>query len=419
MSKKSVGFGNFLRRYIDDPIKLRRFLLAGMGFEDFRRKYGAGGKNRFISGINYLAVDEVLNALKGNDSIWVNLMAPSEILIAAGLNPVAAEGISGTLCSMHLEDQAMLLSAASGISQSLCTFHRSSAGTALWGIFPPPKFTLTTSMLCDGNSGTFGFIAKTYGIPSFFIDVPRGRKKEYVPYVESQLRELIKFVEEITGNKYPMDRLSETLKIEEESRKKLENARKLMGENPLPLELFEQLNATYVLHTLQGDPRLEKAIEGIEKDIKAVSRSPKKKVLWLHIPPYYDNELFDMFSPQGDVWVVSDELWWDWLHPLDPEYPLRSLAEKLVYNVQNGTVQERSDFALKLARDLEVDGVVHFSHWGCRQASGAVGYMKSRFSKDNLPFLALDGDCVDHSSGSEGQYSTRVKAFFEMLGGIK
>lgn len=419
MSKKSVGFGNFLRRYIDDPIKLRRFLMAGMGFEDFRRKHSVDRQNRFINGINYLAVDEVFKALKGINSVWVNLMAPSEILIAAGLNPVAAEGISGTLCSMHLEDQAMLLSAAQGISQSMCTFHRSSAGTALWGVFPPPKFTLTTSMLCDGNSGTFGFIAKTYGVPAFFIDVPRGRKKEYVPYVENQLKELISFVEDITGSKYPMDKLSEILEIEEKSRVNMENARMLLKENPLPLQLYEQLNATYVLHTLQGDSRLARAIEDLRRDTAVAKKKPVKKVLWLHIPPYYDNELFDLFSPESDVWAVSDELWWDWLHPLDPKNPLKSLAEKLVYNVQNGTVQERAEFAISLARDLEVDGAVHFSHWGCRQASGAVGYMKTRFSREDIPFLALDGDCVDHSSGSEGQYSTRVKAFFEMLGGIE
>ena len=416
MSKKSVGFGDFLRRYGDDPVKFRKILLAGMGFENFRRKHFQDSKNRFISGINSLAVDEVFGALQGKESVWVNLMAPSEILIAAGLNPVAAEGIAGTLCSMHLEDKAMAFSAARGLSPSLCTFHRSSAGTALWGVFPAPKFTLTTSMLCDGNSGTFKFIAKTYGVPAFFIDVPRGRKKEYVPYVESQLRELITSIENVTGRRFSMTRLSEIIRIEEKSRKALEAMKPLMGEKPVPFQLYELLNATYVLHTLQGDTRLEKAIESLKKDIENVYKKPDKKILWLHIPPYYDNELFQLFSPKGSIWVTSDELWWDWEYPLDPEYPLKSLARKLVYNVQNGTVQERSQSAISLARELQADGAVHFSHWGCRQAAGAVGYMKSMFSKEGIPFLALDGDCVDHSSASDGQYRTRVEAFFEMLG---
>jgi len=32
-----------------------------------------------------------------------------------------------------------------------------------------------------------------------------------------------------------------------------------------------------------------------------------------------------------------------------------------------------------------------------------------------IPFLELDGDCVDPRNYSEGQYRTRIEAFFEIM----
>ncbi|AKI97966.1 2-hydroxyacyl-CoA dehydratase subunit D [Kosmotoga pacifica] len=417
MSKKSIAFGRILRKFKDDPVKFRRILKAGMGFENLRRKKFPN-KNRpsFVNTINYLAVSEVFRALKGNDVAWVNLLAPSEILLAAGLSPVSAEGISGTMSSMHLEDIPLNLAAANGVSNNLCTFHRASIGTAMWRVFPRPEIVVTTTILCDGNPGSFYKISKSYGSPFFLIDVPRGRRREYVPYVEKQLYELIELIESITGNKFSYEKLSEYLEREKQTVENLNYARRLLASKAVPMYLYEQMNTLYIMHTLAGSEELLKASKELIADLEDSSVTPSKRILWLHIPPYYDNELFELFSPDGKVWVITDELWWDWLYPVKPEDPVRSLAEKLVFNIGAGTVQERAEFLLKLASDLRVSGAIHFSHWGCRQSSGGVGYLKDAFSMAEIPFLELSGDCVDHNSESAGQLKTRVNAFLEILG---
>lgn len=417
MSKKSIVFGNILRRFRDNPDRFRRILKAGMGLEILRRKKFPDKKRPdFVNSINHLAVLEVFRALNGYNVAWVNLLAPSELLIAAGINPVSAEGISGTMSSMHLEDIPLNLASGNGVSSSLCTFHRTSIGTALWKVFPKPDVVVTTTILCDGNAGSFYKIARSYDTPFFLIDVPRGRKKEYVPYVEKQLHELIRFIEEITGKRYPFDKLEEHLEWERKTVENLNKARELLGSKSIPMHLYEQMNALYVMHTLAGSRELMTASQKLVEDLKNSETSPEVKLLWLHIPPYYDNELFEIFSPSGKIWVVTDELWWDWLYPVKPEDPIKSLAEKLVFNIEAGSVQERGNFLIKLARELNVSGAVHFSHWGCRQSSGGAGYLKHVFNKESIPFLELTGDCVDHNSESAGQLKTRVNAFLEILG---
>jgi benzoyl-CoA reductase/2-hydroxyglutaryl-CoA dehydratase subunit BcrC/BadD/HgdB len=416
MSKKSVIFGRFLRKYLDNPEVFRRRLKAGMGLEILRRKHFADkNKSEFSNITNYLAVEEIYNALKANKSVWVNLFAPSEMFLAMGLNPLSAEGIAGALTAMNLEDYPLSLAESNGITQSLCTFHRTSVGSVYWGIFPSPMMTITTTILCDGNPGTFGEMARKYNVPYYLIDVPRGRKKEYIPYVEKQLLDLTEKIEDITGRKFSMDELSKVLVKENSTINKLNEAKHLMKTKEIPVELFEQLNILYVLHTLAGDERLLDGATHLVKDLKNSTKKEGKRLLWMHIPPYFDNVLFDLFSPSGDFRVITEEYWWDWLYPLNPDDPIRSLAEKLVFNPEAGTVEDRALFNLKLAKDLNIDGIIHFSHWGCRQSNGAVGYLKSFFSKNNIPFLNLDGDCVDHRNLHPEQLKTRIEAFFEML----
>ncbi|MBN2253928.1 MAG: 2-hydroxyacyl-CoA dehydratase, partial [Kosmotogaceae bacterium] len=379
-----------------------------------RRYFPDRDRPRFVNVVNHLALEEVYLAIKGSSTAWVNLMAPSELLLSAGLNPVSAEGISGALSSMHLEDTAIAYSSQAGISDSLCTFHRASLGVSMRKLLPPPKLVMTTSILCDGNLPTFKRIAREYDVPFILVDVPRGRKRESLGYVLSQLKEVISTIEDVTGNAFKIEELALRLSYERELMENLEEIRARAKVAYLPQYLYEHMNSLYVLHTLAGDSRIAEASGRIGEGLESIPDN-SRKILWLHIPPYYDNELFNLFIPGSKNLVVSNELMWDWMYPVDPRRPLESLAEKLVYNPLCGSVVDRGDFCLDLARNFGVDGVIHFSHWGCRQSAGGVSYLKKVFEEVNIPFLEISGDCVDHASQGAGQLRTRTEAFLEIM----
>jgi len=71
---------------------------------------------------------------------------------------------------------------------------------------------------------------------------------------------------------------------------------------------------------------------------------------------------------------------------------------------------------LRLAEEYRVDGAVHFSHWGCRQACGGVRVLKDSLMELSVPLLNLDGDGIDSRPYSPGQEKTGVEGFLEMLG---
>ncbi len=414
MSKKSVAFGRYLRRHIDKPTKVSKLLRLGLSAELARRKLVATIKKDFTSWMDYSALEAVQRAIKGMNVVWVNLFFPVELLMAFDLNPVSAEGLAGTFASMLLEDIAIGKSESYGISRNMCTFHRVGLGINLLKIFPKPLFVATTNVLCDGNVPTFYTHSKLYNTRFLLLDVPRNDDDSAKQYLVRQLEHLTMEIEKILNRKLDFGKLIRILEIEKEALDILREVYPALCHQPVAMKLYQHVNVLYSLHINPG--------ESILKAAKSLFRSypkyknPRKRLLWLYLTPYYDNELYEIFSEDSEIVVATSELEWDWLEwKIDASKPLETLADKLLKNYETTSLEKRLELIKKLALDFKVDGVIQFNHWGCKQSLGSVTLIKEELEKLNIPFLALDGDCVDHSNQSAAQYKTRIEAFMEMI----
>ena len=95
--------------------------------------------------------------------------------------------------------------------------------------------------------------------------------------------------------------------------------------------------------------------------------------------------------------------------------PYEALAEKMVNCIYNGSVDQRIQVAEKLAKETNADGGILFAHWGCKGTIGASSLIKSSLEEAGLPTMILDGDGCNPANTSDGQVSTRLQAFMEML----
>ena len=141
----------------------------------------------------------------------------------------------------------------------------------------------------------------------------------------------------------------------------------------------------------------------------------KVRLYWMHLGPNYETDFIPHLEDDLGAVIAFAEagtLWWE---KLDEEEPLRSLARKMLSNPLNGTVERRVDLALRHIARYDCAGAVHFSHWGCRQTSGALRNVRDRLRREGIPLLVLDGDCVDPVNLQLGPLRTRVEAFVEML----
>lgn len=413
MSKKSVGFGRILRKYSHKPATVRTLLRLGLSAELTRRRIVALSKNTFTSWTDYLALDAVCGAVNGKKTAWVNMFFPVEILFAFGLNCVSAEGLSGMFASMFLEDLAINKAEAFGICRNLCTFHRTGIGISLLNVLPKPLLVGTTNVLCDGNIPVFTTYSSLNSIPLYAIDVPREDNPQNQSYLTKQLEKTIYSLENQLKKRFNYSKFQQILMMEKESLDMLMEEYPKLCENPISMELYQHVNVLYALHLRPY--QLLNAAKALSEERKP-SKDDKTRLLWLHLAPYYDNDLYSIFGNNSRFLIATSEFEWDWFYwKPDPQRPIESLAQKLLRNPEIGDLSKRAAFVTKLASDFKVQGVVHFSHWGCKQSSGSIFLLKEKFEQLGIPFLSLDGDAVDHTNQSSAQYRTRVEAFLEMI----
>ena len=81
----------------------------------------------------------------------------------------------------------------------------------------------------------------------------------------------------------------------------------------------------------------------------------------------------------------------------------------------NGSVKQRIQRAQELANQTEADGGILFAHWGCKGTIGASSLIKNSLENAGLPTMVLDGDGCNPANSSDGQVSTRLQAYLEML----
>lgn len=363
---------------------------------------------------NDLFNDSLIHSEKG---AFVNLFAPTELLHTYDIKIMTVEGIAAFLSGFKCEDFFINNAVDKGISPTLCSYHRAFIGAVESKIIPRPKFAITTSMVCDANIPSFEYIADRYNIPIYIIDVPFVYSQDAVDYVVSQLKELIEFIEDNMKEKFDYEKLQKIINTEKQSihykKKFFKELQKRYFPNTLTLEMFKLLN-TYMYAGTELSLKINKMIY---EDIVKMDRSKGKRILWVHMLPFYHEGLKKIFNCSREYEILCSDFNFPYEYEIDDQKPLESLARKLILNPYNQPFEYKVKNILDMAEELSVDGVMNFCHWGCKQSCGGVYLLKDALMEKGIPFLSIDGDGVDRRNTQNGQLMTRVQAFLEIMEG--
>jgi elongation factor G len=103
------------------------------------------------------------------------------------------------------------------------------------------------------------------------------------------------------------------------------------------------------------------------------------------------------------------------LETIDVDDPFPGLAKRLTDNTLWGSSTRRARLNVALAKQLKVDGVVHFNHWGCRHGLGSVPVIRNAFTEAGIPFLAIDGDALGRGGPQQEKSMQALESFLEIL----
>ena len=402
---------------IEDPKKSWGKILLGFQANKLRTKIlPKKGLAKGYQKLEAMMMSFVADALSHSESyVWGNIFSPCEITQCFGLRTLSIECLACYLSGYHLEDYFIDYAQNTGIAPTLCSYHKTFVGAIDSDAVPVPQYAVTTSLSCDGNLNTFRYLEKKRGVPFTFLDVPYGDDEASVEYLAGQLEEFTAELERRFGRRFEEDKLKEALLIENETRKELMRFFQLQSEYYYPGELISHLYMMMGMHLLIGTQEFLDLIRYMIEEIKTYPKYEGKKILWVHLLPFYQESLNQCFNGSRDYQIIASDIILDSVEELDPGKPFHSLAKKIIRNMYNGSYSHKAQMVGQLADTLKPDAVIQFCHWGCKQSSGGSVLLKEEMQKKGIPMLILDGDGIDKRNSHDGQIKTRLEAFLEML----
>jgi len=371
-----------------------------------------------------VVLKKMLDAFRFPDkTIWTTLFVPPEILYAMGINSFCLEVGASLFSKIGQTQNALLEAEAHGVPTDGCSFHRAAIGYAYKNFYPKTRLIATTTSLCDSNPKTAGICQSITGKDFMVLDVPYDMNDDAVAYLAQQLEDFVSVLEKTFGKKMDIDILKKHIECGNRTREKMLEVNNLRMDINSPLTGSDALGLIVQNYLIYGTDECEEFYDLLIKDIKrgtAVNRAKrqddnKTKILWLELKPYFSGDLLTNMENNLNVKIIFEEishLFWD---EMDPNKPYESLARKLISNNNNGPLENRLKVLKMLTNKYDVDGVIMFASWGCRRNGAAIPAIKDELRKDGIPSLILYGDCIDDSTYTDGQFSTRVEGFLEML----
>ena len=336
-----------------------------------------------------------------------------------------------------------------GYSPDICGYVKADVAVQLrhgehpMGRIPPPALAVLTNA-CNTYIKWAEIWERMYHIPIFTLDIPGTRScgKQTWPgdsdfendrqYVLAQIKELITVCEGLTGKKFDIDRLRETL---QHANAMSRGWRRVLELNQSTPSVFNALtDGTIYLGvsngfrgTAEGAKYFEDLVE--EMEFKAAQgigtmTDEKYRLLFVGVPCYPIFRRFnELFSEWGGTFVNSTYLWFAaggvaQGYEYDLSKPLESFAEGVLIYVRNAmdSMFYQEQALAQMIDPFHVDGVVYHPIKSCRTVStGLADGRRALMASRDIASLFIESDMMDRRVVSEAQLKNRADAFFEGL----
>ena len=381
-----------------------------MGFYDF-----------VVSEIHGLRIRELMEHKERGGKVFGTfcVYVPEEVIIAGG--GVAVGLCGGADFSVPTAEQVL--------PRNLCALIKSAVGFKLGRICPyfQAADLIVGETTCDGKKKTWEILDEY--IPTYVMDLPNSRSPADRELWLSELKRFVDKVEEVTGNAITPDRLAEATALINSKRAALARLFEVRKARPAPISGLDALLVVQI--SFYDDParftqKTNELCGELEARVQAgegVAPADAKRILYAGTPmpiPFWT--IPALIEGTGAV-VVAEEsctgsrllAGGDTAIPGDGiDGQLAAIADRqLQTNCACFTPNDaRIDDILRMVKEYEADGVIHFSLSFCQPYNLEGVRVQRALQEAGIPVLLLEGDYTEEQAG---QLKTRIEAFVEML----
>jgi benzoyl-CoA reductase/2-hydroxyglutaryl-CoA dehydratase subunit BcrC/BadD/HgdB len=382
---------------------------AGMEFFDF-----------VVGDIHGIRVRELTEHARNGGKVVATycVFVPEEIVIAA--DAIAVGLCAGTQFSVPLAEGVL--------PQNTCALIKSSFGFSLGQLCPYLRAShlVVGETTCDGKKKMFEILAEHQ--PVHVMEVPSKKTRLSRDLWRGEVEAFKDVVERLTGNKITPKSLSRAIGLVNDRRRALQRLYAARKARPVPISGKDALLVTQVSFyddVARCTQQVNALCDELEARIAAgdgVMPEGAPRILISGCPMAIPNWKLHHILETAGAAVVCEESCTGTraFSDLVPESggtvddQLRAIADRYMrINCACFTPnEERLEDIVRLAREYEADGVVHYSLQFCHTYANEAVKVKSHLEAADIPVLLVETDYGDDA----GQLRNRIDAFLEMIG---
>lgn len=388
---------------------------------------------------------ELANARKNGRLVAsLSLGFPSELLQAFDILPMYPQNHAAMYATLGNSKETIDEIEGKGYLTDICSEIKISLGTLLHDMqlsfkLPKPDIVMASSNVCRSMSKFAEIISEELDVPYFFLDVPLVSDSIpdfYIQHTVGQFKEMIGFLEAVTGKKLDLSKLAEVLELSFQASKLWMEILELSTIKPSPIDALDIYRHMFPLVSLRGTRRAvdyykilrREVFDRVSDGVSAVAEE-RYRLMWDYLPIYHKmNFLSRILSKRGAAIATSTffyplpvdscEICYEEIPIYRRSYDemLEGLAKDIMQLYPNTSPTLKLQTIKRLVEKYAIDGMVIHCDMSCKPQSLPQYQIKNMTEKElGVPCIIIDSDSVDPRFFSEEQVVNRLEAFLERL----
>ncbi len=361
---------------------------------------------------------------KKEKPVWRNLFFPTEILNAMDAKIMTLETYAALFAKNRKKiKEAFDIASLKGYTGAeTCSFLRTLEGIEM----PEPIFGLSTSQPCLQGERIFRDLMRAQGKEDSFysLNTPTTYTDNAVEHMAEDLERSVHLLEKAMGKKLDIHKLEEACILSNEAREITIKCNDLRFSSPPLIRGSQGVYFSVMFSQLWGKQELIDIQNQYYQDLlarkeiveKTLSFEDTHRVIWLHLPPFYDSRLMDYLEVTCNIPIIFEEVNFSGWEKLNEKDPYRSLAKKLM-TVGFLDPKLRVEMIKEYTKKGKFNGCVLYNHMfgRCSMADASfTKHLREELNKSLIPLLVLDGDCMDPTIDPCSTY-TKINSYAEAL----
>jgi len=402
-----------------------------------RKTIEAARQCRELMADHFLELDQA--AKRGRPKIaWCTSVGPAELLRAMGFLVYFPENHSALLGATRMATDLIPLANAIGYSPDICSYLTADIGAYLtrqtplqkaYNIESPPRpdVLVFNTNQCRDVQDWFAWYGREFQVPVVGITTQRGVGPVMKSHIEdqvAQMKAMIPTLEEVSGQKFDLDRLKETVAESLTTTKLWRDVLETGAARPSPLTFFDATILMGPAVVARGTRAATEYYQVLLAELKQKTAAGEAAVEGERFRLYWDGmPVWGKLRPLSELMlrqrtcVVASTYCNSWIFDaFDPDHPFEGMARAYIelFIVRNDDYKE--EYIKNMHEFFGFDGLLFHDAKTCPNNTNSRYGMPQRLTERlGLPTLTIHGDLNDLRCYSEEQAVTNIEAFIEQL----